>query len=103
MTTITWNVHNLERESSDGYVFRAHYRVNAVDDKLLSTHIGTVRFKKPDTLIPYDDLTESQVLKWIKSKVDHTAIEASLNEDIAKKKAPATAKGLPWAKEEQLL
>ena len=100
MATITWRGKNLERESSDGFVFRAHYRVNAVEDDLSSTYVGSIRFKKPNTLIPYSSLTESQVLEWIKSKVDYTTIETSLTEDIAKKKAPATAKGLPWAKEE---
>ena len=36
MTTYTWKVSQLERESSDGYVFTAHWTVNAtetVEDK----------------------------------------------------------------------
>jgi hypothetical protein len=31
-TTFTWNIANLERETSDGYVYTAHYTVNAADD-----------------------------------------------------------------------
>ena len=30
-TTNTWKITQLERETSDGYVFTAHYTVNAND------------------------------------------------------------------------
>ena len=101
MATIKWNVHDLERETSDGYVYKAHFRVDAVEDEFLSTYVGTTKFKKPNTLIPYKDLTESKILEWIKANVDSTAIEASLNRDIAQKKEPVISKGLPWVVEDK--
>ena len=100
MATITWNVHKTEYETSDNYIYKIHYRVNAVDGNYLSSYVDSVRLSKPSTLIPYKDLTESKLLEWIKSKVNPTEIEKILTDDIATKKAPTTAKGLPWVEEE---
>jgi hypothetical protein len=32
VTVTTWAIANLERETSDGFVFLSHYTVNAKDD-----------------------------------------------------------------------
>tara|TARA_R100000773_G_C4175059_1_gene87158 strand:+ start:309 stop:614 length:306 start_codon:yes stop_codon:yes gene_type:complete len=100
MTTITWNVHKTKYETSDNFIYEIHYRVNAVDGSLLSSYVDSVKLLRPNTLIPYKDLTESKLLEWIKSKVNSTEIEKILTDDIAKKKTPATGKGLPWVEEE---
>ena len=31
-TTTVWSINTLERETSDGYVYTAHYRVDAADE-----------------------------------------------------------------------
>ena len=52
MTTYTWKVSQLERESSDGYVFTAHWTVNAtetVEDKTYSAGAyGSIGFERPE-------------------------------------------------------
>ena len=98
--TKTWEINTLERELADGYVKKVIYRVKGVDGseaKLRAT--GEVELKKPETLIPYKDLTESKVLEWVKTELgaDEVArIEKWLEDEIALIKTPVIAKGTPW-------
>ena len=101
--TKTWEVNTLERELADGYVKKVIYRVKGMDgseEKARAT--GEVELEKPETLIPYKDLTESKVLEWVKAKLDAdmtgtvAAIEKSLEDKIALINTPVTAEGKPW-------
>ena len=98
--TKKWEVNTLERELADGYVKKVIYRVKGIDgseEKARAT--GEVELEKPETLIPYKDLTESTVLGWVKAKLgtDEVArVEKWLEDEIALSKAPVTAKGKPW-------
>ena len=98
--TTKWEVNTLERELTDGYVKKAIYRVIGLDgseEKVRAT--GEVELDKPDTLIPYKDLTESTVLGWVKTKLgtdEVVGIEKSLKDEITLLNTPVTANGKPW-------
>ena len=101
--TKTWEINTLERELADGYVKKVIYRVKGIDgseEKARAT--GEVDLAKPDTLVPYKDLTESTVLGWVKAKLDAdeadtvAAIEKSLEDEIALINTPVTETGKPW-------
>ena len=98
--TKKWEVNTLTRELADGYVKEVIYRVKGLDgseEKARAT--GEVNLEKPETLIPYKDLTESTVLGWVKAKLGTdgvTAIEKSLEDEIALIKTPVTENGKPW-------
>ena len=94
--TITWTIAQLDRQTSDGLVTTAHYRVDAVDGDYSAGSYGTVGFERGDTFIAYDSLTETQVIAWVKDKLEVADIEAGLTAQIAAKKAPTTATGTPW-------
>jgi hypothetical protein len=94
--TITWTIAQLDRQTSDGLVTTAHYTVNAVDGEHSAGSYGTVGFERGDTFIAYDSLTEAQVIAWVKDKLEVADIEAGLTAQIAAKKAPTTAVGVPW-------
>ena len=98
--TKTWEVNTLERELADGYVKKVIYRVKGIDGSEEKTRAtGEVELEKPKTLIPYKDLTESTVLGWVKAKLgtdEVTAIEKSLEDEIALINTPVTAEGKPW-------
>jgi hypothetical protein len=94
--TITWTIAQLDRQTSDGLVTTAHWRVDAVDGEHTAGSYGTVGFERGDTFIAYDSLTEAQVIEWVKDKLDVEAIEAGLQAQIDAKKAPTTATGVPW-------
>ena len=107
--TKTWEINTLERELADGYVKKAIYRVKGIDGSEEKARVtGEVELAKPDTLVPYKDLTESTVLGWVKAKlntevdsdgkaVDRVAlIEKSLEDEIALINAPVLGTGKPW-------
>ena len=94
--TITWTISQLDRQTSDGLVITAHWRVDAVDGDYSAGSYGTVGFERGDTFIAYESLTEAQVIAWVKDKLEVADIEASLTAQIAAEKAPTTAAGVPW-------
>ena len=100
-TTYTWRIANLERETDDGFVFTAHYTVNAADGTYTSGAYGSIGFERPENLIPFADLTEEVVVGWVKEALGgdekvlevHGALQAQLDEQ----RAPSKAAGVPWA------
>jgi hypothetical protein len=94
--TTTWTIAQLDRQTSDGLVTTAHYRVDAVDGEHTAGSYGTVGFERGESFIAYESLTEAQVVAWVKDKLDVEAIEARLAAQIALQKAPVTATGVPW-------
>jgi len=94
--TTTWTIAQLDRQTSDGLVTTAHWRVDAVDGEHTAGSYGTVGFERGESFIAYASLTEAQVIAWVKDKLDVEAIEASLAAQIAAQKNPTTATGVPW-------
>jgi hypothetical protein len=101
-TTFTWNIANLERETSDGYVYTAHYTVNAVseDGVYSSGAYGSLGLERGDSLVPFADLTEEIVVGWLKEKFGAekvSEIEAALQAQLDEQRQPTKAAGLPWS------
>ncbi|AGH57636.1 hypothetical protein CPKG_00005 [Cyanophage KBS-S-2A] len=99
-TAFTWAVANLERETADGFVFTVHYTVNAEDGTYSAGAYGSIGLERPDSLIPFDDLTEDMVIGWVKDKFGDekvAEIEAALQEQLDQKHSPTKAAGLPWS------
>jgi hypothetical protein len=92
----TWTIAQLDRQTSDGLVTTAHWRVDAVDDEHSAGTYGTVGFERGTSFTAYASLTEAQVIAWVKDKLDVEAIEAGLQTQIDAQKAPVTATGVPW-------
>jgi len=92
----TWTISQLDRQTSDGLVTTAHWRVDAVDGEYSAGSYGTVSFERGDTFTAYDSLTEAQVIAWVKNKLDVAEIEAGLQAQIDAQKNPVTATGVPW-------
>jgi hypothetical protein len=61
-TTFTWSINTLSANLADGYVYTAHYTVNANDGTYSSGAYGSVGLERPDDLIPFDDLTKKRSL-----------------------------------------
>ena len=100
--TNTWSINKLDRITADGYVHTAHFTLLTEDTPYKTSVNGSVGLDKPDTLIPYSDLTEELVVGWVKAKLDATEtnttsnIEAALAANLAERKAPTRASGVPW-------
>ena len=99
-TTFTWSIYTLERETSDGYVYRAHYRVDAADGTYTTDTYDSVGLERPETLIPYSDLTEEVVIGWVQEAIGGeekvAEVEAGLQAQLDKKRQPTEANGVPW-------
>ena len=99
-TTFTWGINTLERETDDGFVFTAHYTVNANDGTYSAGAYGSIGFTRPDNLIPYNQLQEDTVIGWVKEALGGdekiAEIEAALQQQIDEQRAPSKAAGVPW-------
>lgn len=99
-TTFTWNIANLERETSDGYVYTAHWTLSATDGEYSAGAYGSLGLERPEEeLIPYEELTKEIVIGWIKEKLGEEQVESmesALQTQIDEQKAPTKASGLPW-------
>ena len=98
-TVTTWGIANLERETADGFVFTAHYTVNAKDDTYSAGAYGSIGFERPENLIPFADLTEDEVVSWVKEALgeDKVAeVEAALQNQLDQQRNPTKAAGVPW-------
>ena len=100
--TKTWEVNTLQRELADGYVNKVIYRVNGTDGTYSTRATGSVDLEKPETLIPYKDLTEETVIGWVKAKLEAgeegsvAKIEAAIDANINAQKTPTHGSGVPW-------
>ena len=97
-TVFTWHIAQLERETADGYVFTAHYTIDANDGTYKAGAYGSIGFERPEEdLIPFADLTEEIVVDWVKERLDVEQIEAALQSQLDEQRHPSKASGLPWA------
>ena len=97
MLTIVWNISQLDRKTSDGFVTTAHWQANATDGDYSASVYSTCSWSDGTATIPYADLTKETVLGWIWANgVDKDAVEASLEAQIELQKNPVTATGVPW-------
>jgi hypothetical protein len=95
----TWNVVQMDRLTSDGFVVTVHYTVNAVDGDYTASTYGTVGYtEQPDEqYTPYADLTEAEVVGWVQESLGKDTVEESLAANIALQMNPVQVSGLPWA------
>lgn len=100
---MNWSIAQLERNASDNGVIVCHWRCNTEetvgDVTYTASSYGTCGFSpdpaSPD-FVPYEDLTEADVLAWVYESVDKDATEAALTANIEEQKNPVTETGLPW-------
>ena len=95
----TWGIANLERETSDGFVFTAHYTVNANDGTYSSGAYGSLGFERPENLIPYADLTEGTLIQWVKDALGEEKVQGildALQGQLDEQRNPTKAAGVPW-------
>ncbi len=100
----TWTIAKLESNVSDGGVNVAHWRVpeseTVGDETYTASSYGTCGFtpdpESPD-FVPFESLTEADVLVWVHAEVDQDATEAALASQIEAQKAPVSIAGVPWA------
>ncbi len=99
--TTAFKISQMDRLTADGFVCTVHWTASQTDGEYSASTFSTVGFtEQPEqSLIPYADLTEAQVVEWVKASLGEegvTAINTALVNNIADQKAPKVAAGVPW-------
>jgi len=108
--TYDWRIANLEHKIEDGFVYTAHWTVNAAEPTgetdedgnpgVYSAYAyGSISFSRPLNLIPYNNLTEGIVIGWVKENFSENQlqqIEQGLATQIEAQKHPISSSGVPW-------
>ena len=98
---VTWTISTLERNTDNGVVV-AHWRATDVDGDHSGSSYGTCGFTpdaSADGYVAYDNLTEENVIGWVKDSMGEeavTGVEDSIAAQSADSKAPAISVGTPW-------
>jgi len=99
MSSVTWTINNLDRETADGLVTTIHWTASKVDGDFSASIVNTQALERSDSFVDYNTLTEETVLGWLWTKVDKETVETALEAQIDAQKAPVKASGLPWGQE----
>jgi hypothetical protein len=101
---MNWSISSLDRALPDGVVITAHWRVSKTDGAASGSVYGTISLPHKDhdapDFIPYQDLTEAQVVQWVKDEMGPNqvaAYEAAVQGKIDAQVNPSTASGTPWS------
>jgi hypothetical protein len=95
-----WNVVQMDRLTSDGFVVTVHYTVSAVDGDYTASTYGTVGYTQEEgNIIPFDSLTPEIVIGWVKDSLGQATVEEALAAQIEAQKNPVQLSGLPWSNE----
>lgn len=102
---MNWTIENMKRQVANDLVVEVTYRVVGKQEGLLADHRGKVTLEgdpEAEGFIPFAQLTEAQVVQWVKDSVDVAAIESQvqtvLDAKIAKRAEREVVSGLPWKK-----
>ena len=102
--THTWEIHNLERQLSDGLILTASWYCRTELEGESNRSIGNVNlpYKDPSDadFVSYENLTQDIVLSWVTGSLDTASIYSNHSSSIANKineiNALTTGVGLPW-------
>jgi hypothetical protein len=99
MTNYTWSIVDMDRLTSDNFVVTVHYNVSATDGTYSANTYGTVGYQEQpgETYVPYDQLTEAQVVGWVQTSLGKDTVEASLQSQIDAQINPVQESGVPWS------
>lgn len=95
-----WKISKLDRMASDGLVIKAHYVVCSSLDEFAICVSGFLNLNRSDSFTPYENITEEEVISWVKSVLGTQGVESKekeLSDKINEAKSPQIVSGVPWA------
>lgn len=106
MINVSWTVDSIEVKpvvgSHENVVYNVQWRVIAREEHHVASSYGSVNlaFSEEDPFIPYEDLTEEQVINWVKQTLGPETVQSIENSATAElekiKNPPTIMKPLPW-------
>lgn len=98
MINYTWNVVQMDRLTSDGFVVTVHYNVSAEEGEFTASTYGSVGYTQEEgNYTPYEQLTQEQVIGWVQESLGKDTVEEALAAQIEAQKNPVQVSGLPWS------
>lgn len=122
-TSLTWNITDLMKHDSDGFVYEIKYSITGISTETVGSasttleHVISGGYMVPDQTrtgseISFSSLTETQIINWVKTGIGST--EVAMYEDIIPNHLNAmrngslnvlknsalgegTSSGLPWS------
>ena len=91
-----WNIAQMDRKTSDGFVTTVHYTVTAVDGEFTASTYGTVGYTEEGSFTPFNQLTKETVVGWVQESLGKDTVESNLADQINAQKNPTSVSGLPW-------
>jgi hypothetical protein len=90
-------INQLNREAATGIITTVHWSASKTSGEHTASSYGSVGLTAGDTVIPFANVTEANVLAWLGTALDLTEMEAALDAQLASLAAPAVLNGMPWA------
>ena len=90
------SINQLNREADTGVITTIHWSASKTAGDFTASSYGSVGLTAGETIIPFADVTEANVLAWLASALDMEATEAGLDTQLAALAAPAVLNGMPW-------
>jgi hypothetical protein len=90
-------INQLNREAATGIITTVHWSASKTSGEHTASSYGSVGLTAGDTVIPFANVTEANVLAWLGTALDLTEMEAALDAQLAALAAPAVLDGMPWA------
>ncbi|MCP4928832.1 MAG: hypothetical protein GY918_07230 [Gammaproteobacteria bacterium] len=90
----------MNRVLEDGYVYKCFYTATGSSGGSTTSESGVVKLSRPQSLVPFDELTEAICNQWVANSLGQEgteAIEARLTARLQKLSNPVHTTGLPWA------
>ena len=95
-----WLIEGMERIADTGLVTKVQWTVTLVQDMEFANTNGIVEVQASDVFIPYEQLTEQNVLGWVWANISKDEIEADLAKKVTEKinarDKPSVSNDLPW-------
>ena len=90
-------INQLNREASTGIITTVHWSASKTSGEHTASSYGSVGLTAGETVIPFANVTEANVLAWLGAALDLTEMEAALDAQLAALAAPAVLNGMPWS------
>ena len=89
-------INQLEREAATGIIHVIHWHASKTAGNHTATSYGTVRLTAGEFIIPFEQVTEANVLAWLQNALNTQAMETSLDTQLAALANPPVLTGFPW-------
>ena len=92
-----WTITNLKYRTEDGIAIKAEAKYELTSSNIKTFNTIWVRLSEPtENIIPFEELTEQQVLGWVFANYNTDEVEEKVLEDHNKKIDEGLGENLPW-------